>query len=381
MARKLSNLFRWSTDHTDKPEDQPLSIKPDKKVVAIISLLVLCLAAAVITIAINAGRWSAKAPLAKGNPSSAEGRYQVAFSDVTVAGDLVIRPLPDVADNGSLVYQVLTPQGAPVGTFDYIPWQEKNPLFRELPGGDLILGSHSLYRRSDQKIHNLGEGAGLGFVSDYSVNGSRLALEGKSSQEGDTLIYVYVGDLVRGAWTRVDSFRYPDYLAEKQVYLCWVGGKLYYDCWQGNSPVVKVYDLAANQSSVFKDNAMDPLASPDGRYLALFAQDSPSGKTGAGMGLELIDLESGRVTGLDGSSRVFWSPGYVTVWDGLRLQLHVYDLNSGAKVRDVPADSPVADLVIDNGVLRGASYHFENRQITREQFITEIGDKRPDVGE
>ena len=86
------------------------------------------------------------------------------------------------------------------------------------------------------------------------------------------------------------------------------------------------------------------------------------------MGLELVDLESGRVTGLDGSSRVFWSPGYVTVWDGQNLELHVYDLNSGAKVRDVPTDSPVADLTIDNGVLRCTSYHFENRQITRQQF-------------
>ena len=102
-------------------------IKLNKK--AIIALLVL--AAAAITIAINAGRWSANAPLANGNSSSTEGRYQVAFSDVTVAGDLVIRPLPDVADDGSLVYQVLTPQGTPVGTFDYVPWQEQEPA---LPG-------------------------------------------------------------------------------------------------------------------------------------------------------------------------------------------------------------------------------------------------------
>lgn len=99
------------------------------------------------------------------------------------------------------------------------------------------------------------------------------------------------------------------------------------------------------------------------------------------MGLELIDLESSRVTGLDGSSRMFWSPGYVTVWDGLRLQLHVYDLRSGAKVRDVPADSPVSDLTIDNGVLSCIIYHFDNRQITREKFATEIGDQESDAGE
>ena len=355
-------------------------IRLNKKAITLIALLALCLAAAAILIAINAGRWNTGAPI-KGSPSPAEGRYQVAFSDVTVAGDLVIKPLPDVATDGSLVYQVLTPQGAPLGAFNYVPWQDQNPLFQEIPGGDLILGTHSLFRRSDQKIHNLGEGAGLGNVSDYSLNGSRLALDGKNGQEGDTTIYVYVGDPTGDAWIQVDSFKYPDYLGEKQAYLCWAGGKLYYDCWQDDKPVVKVYDPAANHSSVFKDNAMNPLASPDGRYLALFATDSPSGKTEGGMGLELIDLESSRVTGLDGSSRMFWSPGYVTVWDGLRLQLHVYDLRSGAKVRDVPADSPVSGLTIDNGVLSCIIYHFDNRQITREKFATEIGDQESDAGE
>ncbi len=353
-------------------------IRLSKKARTLIALLALCLAAAVILIAINAGRWNTGAPI-KGSSSSAEGRYQVAFSDVTVAGDLIIKPLPDVATDGSLVYQVLTPQGAPLGTFNYVPWQDQNPLFQEIPGGDLILGTHSLFRRSDQKIHNLGEGAGLGNVSDYSLNGSRLALDGKNDQEGATT--VYVGDPTGDAWVQVDSFKYPDYLGEKQAYLCWAGGKLYYDCWQDDKPVVKVYDPAANHSSVFKDNAMNPLASPDGRYLALFATDSPSGKTEGGMGLELIDLESSRVTGLDGSSRMFWSPGYVTVWDGLRLQLHVYDLKSGAKVRDVPADCPVSDLTIDNGVLSCNIYHFDNRQITREKFATEIGDQESDAGE
>jgi hypothetical protein len=342
-----------------------LLIRLNKKASTLIALLALCLAAAAILIASNAGRWNTRAPI-KDSPSSTDGRYRVAFSDITVAGDLVIKPLPDVATDGSLVYQLLTPQGTPLGTFNYVPWQDQNPLFQEMPGGDLILGSHNFFRRSDQKIHNLGEGAGLGNVSDYSVNGSKLALEGKSDQEGATT--VYVGDLTGDAWVQVDSFKYPDYLGEKQAYLCWAGGKLYYDCWQGNSPLVKVYDPATNQASVFKDNAMNPLASPDGRYLSLFAPDSPSGKTEGGLGLELIDLGNSRITGLEGSSRVFWSPGYVTVWDGLRLQLHVYDLNSGAKVRDVPADSPVSDLTIDNGVLRGSSYHFENRQISRENF-------------
>ena len=87
---------------------------------------------------------------------------------------------------------------------------------------------------------------------------------------------------------------------------------------------------------------------------------------------------SGRVTGLEGSSRLFWSPGYVTIWDGQRLQLHVYDLNSGAKVKDVPTDSPVSDLTIDNGILRGTSYQFENRQITRQQFTA--GDRSARAG-
>jgi hypothetical protein len=326
---------------------------------------------AAILIAINTMRWNARTPIT-GSPSSAEGRYRVAFSDATVAGDLVIRPLPDVATDGSLVYQVLTPQGAALGTFNYVPWQGQNPLFQELPGGDLILGTHSLLRRSDQKIHNLSEGTGLDTVSDYALNASMLALEGKSGQGDGATIYVFVRDLTGNSWVQVDSFKYPDYQDNQQAYLCWAGGKLYYDCWQDSSPLVKVYVPGDNHSSVFKDNAMNPLASPDGRYLALFASDSPSGKTEGGMGLELIDLESSRVTGLEGSSRVFWNPGYVTVWDGLRLQLHVYDLNSGANVRDVPADSPVSDLTIDNGVLSGASYHFENRQITRERFQVDL---------
>lgn len=351
----------------------------NKKALTKIALLVLCLAAAVIAIAAAAGRWNIKAPAVPDNPSSSEGKYQVAFSDAATAGGLTVKLLPGVADDGSLVYQVLTPQGVVVGTFEYVPWQENNPLFQELPGGDLILGSHSLYRRSDQKIHNLGELASLGYVADYSSSGSKLALEGKSSQ-GDTTVSVCIGDLAGGALMQVDSFKYPDYMSDQQTYLCWAGGKLYYDCWQGDSPVVKVYDPGAKQSSVFKENAMGPLASPDGRYLALFAQDSPSGKKGAAIGLELVDLASGRATGMDGSSRVFWSPGYVTVWDGLQLQLHIYDLSSSAKVEDVPADSPVSGLAIDNGVLSGFSYHFDNRQITREQFQIDLSPYNPAPG-
>jgi hypothetical protein len=343
------------------------------------ALLVVCLATVIIIVAINNSRRIAKAPTDTGNPFPAEGAYQVAFSDETVAGDLIIRLQPSVADNGSLVYQVLGPprqasggRRALLGAFNYIPWQEHNPLFRELPGGDLILGSRSLYLRSDQKIHDLGEGAGLGHILDYSVNDSDLALAGKSSQESDTRIYIYVRGLAGNAWTQVDSFSYPDYLGERQAYLCWAGGKLYYDCWQDNRPVVKAYEPASNQASVFKDNAMNPQASPDGRYLAMFASDAPSGKKGYGMGLELLDLESGRVSGLEGLSRLFWSPGYVTTWDSELLELHVYELSSGAKVKDVPADGPVADLIIDNGILRGAKYNFDNRQIAREQFQIDL---------
>jgi hypothetical protein len=351
-----------------------LLIRLNKKVGTLIALLAMCLAVAAILITVNTGRRNTDTSV-NSSPSPAEGRYRAAFSDVTVAGDLVIKLLPDVAADGSLVYQVLTPQGTPLGAFNYVPWQDQNPLFQEMPGGDLILGTRSLFRRSDQKIHNLGEGAGLGDVSDHSLNGSELALEGKSGQNDDTTIHIYVGNPTGDAWMQVDSFRYPDYLGEKQTYLCWAGGKLYYDYWQGNSPVVKVYDPAVNHSSVFKNNVMNPLASPDGRYLALFAPDSPSGNTEGGLGLELIDLDSGRITGLNGSSRMFWSPGYVTVWDGLRLQLHVYDLNSGTKVRDLPADSPVSDLTIDNGVLSCLIYHFDNRQIAREKFATKVAGK------
>ena len=344
-------------------------IKLDKKFMLVLStLLVLCLVAAVVAIAIDVGRRNARVPF-----FAAEGKYQVAFSDVTVAGDLVIRPLPSVADDGSLVYQVLTPQETPLGTFNYIPWQDQNPLFRELPGGDLILGSHSLYRKSDQKIHPLGEEAGFSYVSDYAVDGSKLALAGKSSQQDDNRIYICVGGIEEGTYTQVDSFQYPDSLSMNQVYLCWAGGKLYYDSCQGGIPVVKEYNPATNELSVFKENAMNPQASPDGRYLTMFASDAPSGKTGPGMGLELMDLDNARVVGLEGSNRLFWSPGYVTVWDGQLLELHVYDLSSGVKVRDVPSDSPVADLTIDNGILRGNSFHFENRQITRQQFVSDVG--------
>ncbi len=349
-----------------------MNLRPQKRILLTWAVVaVLCLAAAVIAIAIDGGR--GRVPVVPAGRIAAEGNYQVAFSDETVAGDLVIRALPSVADDGSLAYQVLTPQGTPLGTFNYIPWQDQNPLFRELPGGDLILGSHSLYRKSDQKIHPLGEDAGFSSVFDYAVNGSKLALAGEGSQGDDTRISVGIRNLNSDTWTQVDSFQYPDYLDMNQVYLCWAGGRLYYDSCQDNIPVVKEYDPATNQSSTFKENAMNPQASPDGRYLALFASDAPSGKTGPGIGLELVDLDDGRVAGLEGSSRLFWSPGYVTTWDGQLLELHVYDLSSGVTVKDVPIDSPVADLAIDNGILRGTSYHFENKQITKQQFETEVG--------
>ena len=331
-----------------------------------------------IAIAMDGGNGGG-VPIFPGGPLASAGKYQVAFKDETIAGDVVIKVLPSVADDGSLIYQVLTPQGTPLGTFNYIPWQDQNPLYLELPGGDLILGSHSLYRKSDQKIHPLGEDAGLSSVFDYAVNGHDLALSGKTSQEDDAPVSIVIKDLGGGPWTQVDSFQYPDYLRLNQADLCWAGGKLYYDSCQGTIPVVKEYDPATKQSSVFKENALNPQASPDGRYLALFASDALSGKE-PGMGLELVDLDNGRVAGLEGSNRLFWSPGYVTTWDGQLLELHVYDLSSMTKVRDVPSNDPVSGLTIDNGLLTATGYQFENRQISRQQFTADIGNQRPDAG-
>jgi|GEM_PF-1673769 len=326
-----------------------------------------------------AARWAIRpisgreAPVHFSLTTDTDTRTLTAFSGETAVGELAIKPLPEPAADGSLVYQVQGPQGAVLGTFSYIPWQGKNPLYLQLSGGSVILGNSSIYTIRDHRLHSLTEGTGLGQAGDYSVDGSKLALIGKNGQQGDTEIFIK--DLETGSFTPVDSFKYPEYMGDQQAYLCWNAGKLYYDYWTGDKPEVKVYDPVSSQSAVFKDNAMDPQVSPDGRYLALFASDSPVVKTGARIGLELLDLASNRVIGLEGSNRVFWSPGYITVWDGDKLQLHIYSLNSGAKIKDLPADSPVADLAIDNGVLKGTAYHFENRQITYQQFQADIATK------
>ncbi len=302
-------------------------------------------------------------------------RTVTAFGGETVVGELTIRPLPEPAADGSLAYQVQGPQEAVLGTFNYIPWQGKNPLYLQLSGGSIILGNNSIYTIRDHRLHSLTEFGALGQVGDYSVDDNKLALIGKNEQQGDAEILIK--DLETGSSTPVDSFKYPEYMGGQQVYLCWNAGKLYYDYWEGDKPEVKVYDPAANQSASFKEQAMGPQGSPDGRYLAIFALGSPSATTGNTMGLELLDLTNNRTIGLEGSNRVFWSPGYITVWDGDKLQLHIYDLSSGTKIKDLPADSPVADLAIDNGVIKGNAYHFENKQITRQQFQADITAKIP----
>lgn len=345
--------------------------KQQKKTsVLVLIMVLLCLVVAVCVWAIRGGGRTFISTL-PGNLPPAETKTRVAFSEQTAVGGLAIRLLPEPADDGNLVYKVQNSQGAALGTFKYIPWQGKNPLYQQLPGGDVILGNSSIVAARDHLMHPLADGTGLGYIFDYSVSGSRLALVGKSSQDGDTRIYICIRDLTAGGCTQVDSFKYPDYLSMKQAYLCWAGGKLYYDYCLGDKPDVKVYDPAANQSTVYKDNAMGPQASPDGHYLTLFASDAPGAKSGTNMGLELIDLESSRVNGLEGSNRIFWSSSYVTVWDGDKLQLHIYDL-SGNKLRDVPSENPVADLIIDNGVLSSTMYQFDNKQITRKQFQAEL---------
>jgi hypothetical protein len=342
----------------------------------IIVLLAVCLAAAVLFTVVYVRREGVREPGAWGNPPSSTESYRVTFGEKTTTDGVTIRLTPAVSTDGRLVYQVLGPQGASLGTFGYVPWQDQNPLFQQLPGGDLILGTHSLYRKSNQSIQSLGAGSGLGYVSDYSVNGSELALAGKTGSQQDTRVYIDARDLSGGSWTQVDSFTYPDYMSEKQVYLCWAGGKLYYDCWQDDMPVIRVYDPGSKQSSLFKENALDPLVSPNGRYLVMFASDAPGEQgTGAGMGLELVDLGSGQVTGLQGSSnRLFWSGSYVITWDGLSLQLHVYDLSDGARVADLPVAGPVSDLSVSPAssghpdIVNGFQYQFVNRRITRQPF-------------
>ncbi len=373
---------RWRENHLGHSKQRTLRQMPQKQLVSVGVAVVLCLAVAGVFVLVSRMRdgFSPAPPLSR-YESYGEQATRVAFDEATAAsGGLTVKLLPEPAADGSLVYQVsegpgTSGSGAVLGTFNYIPWLDRHPLYQAVAGSDVVLGNSVIFTDGDRQLHPLTEGTGIGSVLDFAVKGDLLALAGKSNNASDDQIYIWVKNLDGGGSKQIDSFSCPQNLSAKDVYLCWAGGSLYYDyCLEGN-PAVKVYDPTSGQAAVFKEGAMDPQASPDGRYLAIFSPGVPDGKDPAGLGLEVIDLQSGNLAAvLEGTNRLFWCPGLVINWDSDHLQLHIYDLNSGAKLKDLPMDCPVSDLAVSGGVLSGFKYQFVNRQITREQFQANLDD-------
>jgi Tol biopolymer transport system component len=103
----------------------------------------------------------------------------------------------------------------------------------------------------------------------------------------------------------------------------------------------KMYEISANGGTPHelipsdKQNEQDPTWAPDGKRVAFAGDANDASAHGAGPGIKILDLASGKVSALAGSQGMFsprWSPGgrYVVAMTSDASKLMLFDFESNA---------------------------------------------------
>jgi hypothetical protein len=290
------------------------------------------------------------------------------ISDTKIAGDLVLSNSTEIADDGSLIYEVKnSSNGKFIGSFSYMPWLEKRPIYNILNNGDVILGKEKIFSSKENKILPLTQGIDIG-VFDYDVNENNIAIIGKSNPD-TAEISIVLKSIADGKYKTIDAFKYSANNYPEVVYLGWGNGnKLYYDYFENNVPCIKVYDPETSTSKIFLENALNPQISPDGEKMVFEMIDSLNKSKQTISELQLFDLKSNStITKLDGSRKIFWDTNYLIVKNVDDANLIIYDLDNGSKIKEYAFDDQPYEVKIENNGLKVKSFHFKDSTITENE--------------
>lgn len=144
------------------------------------------------------------------DPKATEKTGAAVTDESKSIGTLKVSPTSELADDGSLIYNITDQTGKVLSSYNYAPWKEKFPAYKELSNGDIIFGSSFIYSKKDQTLSPLAGIAGLSYIFDYAVGNNELALIGKKDIDTVPKVYICVLD-TNGEVKSIDSFSYPEY--------------------------------------------------------------------------------------------------------------------------------------------------------------------------
>ncbi|MBZ4646935.1 MAG: hypothetical protein PWR27_2379 [Petroclostridium sp.] len=341
-----------------------------KKGIWIIAALICVLGVTVISFAsINSGLFVRDKILEEHaediKKTKVDVKEQISIKDEKTPADINIIQSKKIADDGSMIFEVVN-NGKVMGSFYYKPWLENRPVFTKLENGDFILGKTMYYSTKEQVLKPLAGEVNLS-IFDYDVLGNKVALIGKQDKNNEAIMKVFIYNIETKEYAEVDSFKYPNYMHQETVLLCWKSNEeLFYDYCEGTKPLIKSYNTHNGDKKVFMDSAMNPQISPQGNYMVLLKISSLNKSDRTIDELQLVDVsKKEKITKVNGSKKIFWHDDLLFVKNMDEAVIEVLDCKAGGKkIKSIPmADMPV-EIKVSNNNVKIKSYKFNEGMIT-----------------
>ncbi len=245
--------------------------------------------------------------------------------------------------------------GIVIGEFAYARTQELRPLYEEF-NGDYILGKSLLLRAASGKIKPLNS-IESEWIMDYSINGNLLATVEKVRGK-EHHFEVVIKDVEADKIQVIHRFKYGNYLYPPFVSLDWgYDGKLYYDSFNGDVPVVNVYDPKTDSSKELFTSAYAPQTSKDRTKILYYQLDEDLDfRTGNMILYDLADKKI--VKPVQGVYKTFWIKDYLITKDADNIYIYLAD--SGELVQEIKTAVDPFDAQIIDGKLVLDSYYFDS---------------------
>lgn len=243
-------------------------------------------------------------------------------------------------------------------TFIYNPWEGKIPLYQTLYNGNIILGNKWIFKLEENKLENLFPVFGQTLL-DYSVKGDRIACIGYKKETREIFVYLY--NIKEKHLLLVDSFTMPVFSPSPSVYVDQGSdGLVYYDYCEGSKPLVKAYDASRDMSTVFREYAMLPQVSPDGKHIVLHLTDSYFEEEQLFRRISLLRIDNKeQMTWLPNSRRIFWLEGFMVNYDDDMQKLQLYYLGEGKLVEELDVQGFPFEVKIKDDIVQIKAYHGE----------------------
>jgi|GEM_PF-5896048 len=298
-----------------------------------------------------------------------KGDVQELFSATSDVGNVAKLKVVGTSDDGAAKAKVLIGSKELPITMFLNPWAaayQKLPL-QWIDGSKLLVDGQVIYDSDSGELTNISPK--LDFVQDYELDPAKtlLALVGKSGDGIET----WIVNLTTQEFQKVFTLKLEEYLGELTFQVAWdKNGNLYFDSVQKRRPVIMIY--SSGKATVFKENSLFPVASPDGTVLTYrladsFFEKSNSKPTIVGVlrldadGQEEVINENGKVDfgGMNDRFALVNSSGYAvyTVKPGLRLkkQDQTPDARAFFDLRESKVKFKTVQFGPDSAEIRGVS--------------------------